>query len=322
MKLVELSDELAGRFSILAKRTARASAAVKMLMIAGGSALATAAQFAEFDLSGPSVIQVIGIASSIIVLIGSVFVLFTENNYIDDLILARNAIEHARHVESEMNEVLSKIHDEHADSSTSLYIIMAAMRVVTEQVLVNRARDPATIADTLFQSVKSTLPVAMRFRMSDRWAVCVYQAVRDDEGRVLMRCIAHLRSIEKPISQARSWPEGIGVAGQSYSLCREISVNSGGGMLSRKTYPLPVELSRVYDNDRHRSIAAVPIIVGSDVKPWGVVASSCDVSEHFPDVDQPGIQTIEAMRALSGMIALSVAASRLSSTVSEENIGQ
>jgi hypothetical protein len=69
-------------------------------------------------------------------------------------------------------------------------------------------------------------------------------------------------------------------------------------------------MTRPYDNDRYRSMVAVPIKVDGMEKPWGVVAATNDKTAHFNPPFGSGPKPDEGARALAGMIALGIAVSR------------
>lgn len=70
------------------------------------------------------------------------------------------------------------------------------------------------------------------------------------------------------------------------------------------------------DAIRYRSMIAIPVNVGKDDRPWGVVLASSDEPHHFlmdgadDNVELP-LRT-EALRAFGGLVALAVAGTRKS----------
>jgi len=69
------------------------------------------------------------------------------------------------------------------------------------------------------------------------------------------------------------------------------------------------DMSKPEDADRYKSIAAVPVLLAPNQEPWGVVVGTSDRPNHFSvGPDRPGVQTVEAVRALAGMVGLTVKA--------------
>jgi GAF domain-containing protein len=149
----------------------------------------------------------------------------------------------------------------------------------------------------------------MGFEQADRWTICVFYGDIDQrEGRRVLRCVAHARAIECDISEARTWPEGVGVGGVAYANAREVIVPDLVDEAMGTVFDLG-DRKRSYDEERYRSLAAVPILVDRGEKPWGVVIATNDRPHHF-NVEGTGVRTVEAVRALAGMVALAVSVSR------------
>jgi hypothetical protein len=69
----------------------------------------------------------------------------------------------------------------------------------------------------------------------------------------------------------------------------------------------PPEKVRPGDDQRYRSVAAVPILLGSTGEPWGVTIASSSVPGQFSPADgSEGWEHAEAVRILAGMLALTI----------------
>lgn len=113
------------------------------------------------------------------------------------------------------------------------------------------------------------------------------------------------------MEDARAWPEGVGAAGQAFSTGKEIIVPDMTSNDLGTVYELDPGMQRDYDGDRYKSLAAVPVKVDGDGSaPWGVVIGTNDVSHHFQVDRSPSVRPVETVRALAGMVALGIAASR------------
>lgn len=76
------------------------------------------------------------------------------------------------------------------------------------------------------------------------------------------------------------------------------------------TFRLDDALRKPEDRERYKSIFAVPVQVGSDELPWGVVLATSNVPYHFGSTETNGVDPEEGVRALAGVIALAVAVCR------------
>jgi hypothetical protein len=189
-----------------------------------------------------------------------------------------------------------------------LYNSMDVMRGAIEQSL-DLANLPVTsIIQTCLSAASNSLLGAFDFSISDIWTICVFMAQLDQgAGKVVLRCIAHLRKIPCELNVARSWPEGVGVAGIAYSMNHEIIIKDMSSPDALAMFDLQI-LSRDYDQTRYASMVAVPITVGSSPKPWGVAVVTSDQAGHFSTEPAYGVATAEPIRAIAAMAALAVKA--------------
>ena len=328
----ELKDVRAAvddRAQVLASRNWKASIFVKIVLISLAALLSAIAQFADVP-SGSSISNwgVIGIFASMLIFLGAVFVIWTEHDSSIELREAQKALLKAEEKEkenmkakSEYNEVMDKIEDFVSDSdlalsrATSLYNATMAMRSVIEGSIQAMPIDEVQILDTLVRVCRFPLPVAMGVEQRQQWTICIYRAEPETLGssRIVLRIVAHLRAVECKASEARVWPAGVGVTGIAYANRREIIVPDAFGEGVGSTFELGGDLNRDYDLERYRSYVAVPVFVGSDDMPWGVVVGTNDVPDHFSSDHDTGVRASEAIRALAGMVELGVSVSRTQS---------
>jgi hypothetical protein len=78
-------------------------------------------------------------------------------------------------------------------------------------------------------------------------------------------------------------------------------------------------MAKANDRARYRSLAAIPVISGTDpaVRPWGVVVATSDRPNHFHADHMTGIRTIEGARALAGMVGVVIRANMRSTALSK-----
>lgn len=303
-RAASISERVSSLFEERARRFKRASLFVKSMFVAAGSAVMGVTQFLQV---GPeetlTATQVVGIAASVVVFAGAVFVLFTEDDASEELATARRASEELREAQDAIEAY--SLYDEIIDKQISLYQTLVVMRGVIERAVVTGDTLP-DVVQKLLQLTNRLLPVALGFAQADQWTICIYRAVPNHAGRDKLVCAAHNRAIMCEIAEARDWEEGVGVSGIAYANRQEVIVPNMHAAGLGSVFNIAAG-ARDYDGDRYRSMAVVPIKVDGQQKPWGVVVATNDRYNHFTLDEDVGLQTAEAVRAVSGMVALAVA---------------
>ena len=140
--------------------------------------------------------------------------------------------------------------------------------------------------------------------MRDFWTVCIYELICE---RRELRCIAHQRSVDCSIENARLWPVGVGIGGIAAArkvavVCPDLYARDAGTALH-----LAEEMAeKDTDREHYRSMMAVPIMVGPENNLWGVVVATSSKPSHFGG-KALGLEPEETVRALAGIVALAVA---------------
>jgi hypothetical protein len=313
--LSELSRSITGEIGKQAGRFGRASLFVKVVFIAIFSAVAGIAQFVQFPPTGPEPWQIVGIFASMIVAIGGVFVLITEQDATKQLSLAHKALEAARDAEARY-EIIDDLESDIV-RLIELFQSMSVMRSAIERLASAGISDENDIAAKILKASERSLAIAMDFAQSDQWTIGIYRAVpcTAEENRAWLECIAHKRAIECNPSEARRWKEGTGIMGVSYANGDEIIVPDLQADGMSAVFGTSANEPRAYDNERYRSMVAVPIKVHGMSKPWGVVTATNDRVGHFTPNDDTGVRPDEGARALAGMVALAIAVMRKNGSV-------
>lgn len=300
------TDRLRALFKRRAQRFRRSSIFVKVGLVGVASGVAAVAQFVQIPANGTLTIwQAIGIAASIVVATGGIFVVFTEQDATEELAEAQNAIDEFR---SRISDLFEEMSDEQGASERAIHLYQSVflMRGAIEVAAVTTSVSLEALIEGLLEATEWTLPLALGFEQANRWTVCIYRA-EPSESRTILRCVAHRRAIRCPLSDARVWRDGVGVVGTAYANDREIIVpdllTDGLGTI----FSLSNGDTKSYDDDRYRSIMASPIKIEGLDRPWGVVVATNDVPSHFTPDGEPGFRPAEAVRGLSGMVALAVA---------------
>jgi hypothetical protein len=300
-----LSSRIVTEFSRRAKSFSVASLFVKGVLITVGGTAATALQFFNWPAGGhPEWTNIAGIAASVLVMIGGFFVLVTEKDTSQQLALAHRAVEWAKNVEAEL--AISYEIDSEFDRIISLHQAAEIMRGRVERFAVDAVTDDDKIAADMMKLAGRLLYIAAGFSPKDQWTMCLYKREVDAEGNAYLRCVAQKRAIECELHEARTWPVGEGVVGMAQMRRREIIVPD---MLLPEAVAMMGSgaIRRENDDDRYRSMIAIPVRVGDIEEPWGVASATNDRKEHFNYESDQGVNAAEPIRLLSRYMALAVA---------------
>lgn len=293
-----------------AKNQATALKIVKIGAVVVGSIIAGIAQFSalppppEGYLVYVPLSNAIGIIATIIVGIGGLYVVVTDQDVVGELENARKAIGAARKLESDLQSVMDILDD--ARRARELYLAILQMRNIIERSFFDEPFDDAKVIQACLKAADRSLRMAFQFAQQDHWTISVYRANRRDCYPAELECIAHLRSIECEVKDARKWPEGIGVTGIAYARGTEVVIPD---LAARELGTLHdiTRLSKPADGTRYRSIVGVPVLIGPKHEKWGMVVATSDSPDHFTLDDDEGVKATEAARALAAMIALLLA---------------
>lgn len=314
-QLVSLKASLSSQLQNYARALRRAARFVKIILIIGGAALASVAltidlAHANHEISPWSVAGLIGAG---LVAVGATFDAIRETDAASALAEANRALEAA----AERQELLDEAFQERGRFDTAvvrgleLYNSMDVMRGVIEQSLSVSDGALSTILQNCLSAAGDSLLVAFGFEIKDIWTICIFMAQPAQEsGKTELRCVAHLRKIPCDTSQARIWPEGVGVAGIAYSTNHEIIIQNMAAPEHDEVFKLGSN-AREYDGKRYASMVAAPINVGADPKPWGVAVVTSDRPNHFVRETLYGVATAEPIRAIASMTALAIKAGGL-----------
>ncbi len=300
----ELIDTVSTAFTERARRFASTATVAKVLVIVG-SALATALHFAGHDHW--TAVDYSGMFASLLVVVCGGLLLSVDRDPSTELEVARKAIEEARIRESE----LAALYDEFPEQETArnraveLYRATVAMSEVIEYAL-ELDKPLAHTIEKLLETGKRSLKISCGFNIDQHYTICIYEArpaPATSRQKLNLHCVAHDRSVMCEVANARVWPSGVGVGGYAHSTGDEVIVPdlTAASLGSVTSYQPKPDDGTVY-----RSIAAIPIRVGSNPEPWGVVVGTSNVPEHFNT--EPGVQTAEGLRALATMVSLAVQA--------------
>lgn len=301
-----LSQEISEAQSDQARRSVRATKFVKaMLSLLGGTAVAVAGAFLDGFTWPLSPAAVVIICGSLAVVISGIFELIDAEPPAQILDTARKAIDRARDHQDEKNQAIDALNDYHTATErlTSLYLAALSCRGVIEQATDAKQTDIVKSVEVILESCSVDLRVAMNIPQKDHWTVCVYQTLNGEKGRYL-QCVAADRRVKCSHENARQWPEGIGIGGVALARRDEVIVPDVWDVATGSVFQPQEGANKPHDQERYRSMCAIPIMVGNNIVPWGVVVATSSTTGLF---GQGGVvDEVEAIRMLSAFCALLV----------------
>jgi len=274
-------------------------------MLAGFFAL-----FTGDSIWPPSTSQIGGVIGGLLAFLGGIYVVVTDEDTTDALDNARRAIDWSENQELAYHEILelSYEYEDALDQMASLYTVMTVARGTIERAVQQSHIDEVSVISTCLEATKWNLRIALEFRLNEIWTVCVYKAEKDEvSGEKQLRLVAHNRSVDCDIENARPWKPGIGVGGVAFAKNDEVVVPNLDDPAVGTAFRLEKAMKKEEDIERYKSLFAVPVQVGDREEAWGVVMATSSVPHHFGNNENVGVDPEEAVRALAGIVALAVA---------------
>lgn len=216
------------------------------------------------------------------------------------------ATSHEREFESRLHELELMFDD--FSKYIEIYQSVKLMRDALEAAASDHMSE-SEICALLIRASQRSLRIAMGFQTEHLATICIYKA-EIGQGRAELVCVAHWREIDCEVAGARRWPEGLGVAGICYAKSDFVFVPDVKADGFSSVFAGQGANSRSYDAEQYRSMAAAPILVQGDSKPWGVVVATVNESNHFCVDNDGGLRPDEGVRLLANMVALGVAMGR------------
>jgi hypothetical protein len=310
-KISELMDSVGQLFASRAKNHASASfwAKIAVVFLSAGvagtqfwSAAGSAAPWSTANIVGIS----LAVGAGLITLYLSAF----EKDSAEVIEDARKALVLAQDSENNYRAALRALdgYDLDQTRANELYNAIARMRDIVEAYLASPQIPLEGALQELIETARRPLTIALGFQLAEHYTICIYVAEKDDSMHgMVLRCVAHARTIDCSLDNARKWPLGVGVAGAALARGTDVIVPNLKAIELGSLYT--EAQAKADDDDRYQSVAAVPVLLAKGDNPWGVVVGTSDRPGHF--VSGAGISTVEAIRALAGMVALIVRAHKL-----------
>lgn len=310
MQCPHMLSHLDRKIALLFKRRAARFKNVALyvnICAAIGLSVSTCLQFATTDKWASA--NTAGVISSVVALALTIVLLGFNEDASEELDAAKDAINQVKSKENDLQsaDLEIRIFRRAERRARELFISMKDMREIIEQSLEFPSRELADVLESVLGAGERGLRVALGFKTTQHYTLCIYEARQSSEGKAL-HLIAHDRSPSCDISEARIWPVGIGVAGHCYQANREVIIADAN---DPSVASLVQHNSKPSDAQLHRSFVAIPIRVGNLHSVWGVVIATNSEPGHFDLANGTGVRTAEAARALAGMVSLTIQARKL-----------
>ena len=308
-------DEIEKGVRTLTRQTSEdqqaASAFVKYGMVLLGAGLAGGAQFLDTPSTGVAWNRVIGIIGILLAFFGGVWSNRADRHSAAALHHADEAVKETKAAQlsadafrSETRGQFEQIRRQDAQLR-QLQSLTNILREGVESVIVGTDADVHAELRSLLLGAYRSLLASMRCEAGERWTVTIYQ----EEDGILRSAAACTVDRGEENAKVREWPIGQGFAGAAYVRAQEVVLADAQAPNVRALLNVPSDRSKPGDDAKYRSVAAVPVRVANQSKPWGVVIATSDQVGRFDASDNgEAAMSAQAIRILAGMVALIVAA--------------
>lgn len=301
-----IGREVSADQTALSKRLVSGSRVLKIIFNIVGAAMAALGSLALDEWNWPlSPAALLVIVGTISVAVGAIYDLMTTEPPIEALDKARKAVDLAKQSNSKNAEAYRELASltEISSKLTSLYFSAMSCRGYIEQFSDAGHKGIESSIQQMLDSCAFDLRVALGMTSGDYWTVCVYRSEVGKEGREL-RCIADDRAVKCELSNARRWPEGVGVGGVCLSRSEEVTIPDIYDPSVSSAFTAPEGMRSPHDQERYRSMSAVPIKIGNQPRPWGVVLATSSKPRHFDTLQDDEVDVQEGLRMIASFCAL------------------
>lgn len=189
------------------------------------------------------------------------------------------------------------------------------MLETVENVLLQPSGSVSDDVQTLLDFATPHLLDALSIGYAEDYTFSIFQ--RSDALGCMVRIADKWFHEDDAEHDQRPWAKGQGFTGQAWLAKKSIGVADANAAGVREAYAqkpedYPQEL-RDYkvrpDEERYRSFLCVPIMVGAEPEPWGILTVTSDAMGRFDHIegDTPGSDNVQIMRLTAALIALLVA---------------
>lgn len=279
----------------------KASKAINYLILFG-ALLAGGAQFDElFHENAKKLINSLGMLGVFIVFSGGLVAVILNRSQPKILTEA--------FIDAQNAELL----DSYEDDFSRLHILYVTQGLICENLEGNIPLQEGLISERWMSILRTLIALNLKelmdFSGGEVWSISIYQGTLDDNGNARLKPIASNRtggSVE--LATKRIWAEGEGVVGQCFKIKRELIIQDINDKQESSWMHIEAHNDTVANgkNDQdYISFAAVPVMFAEEA--WGVVVATSNLRNKFmKDSDGQGDASIEPLRMLAAMVALSV----------------
>ncbi len=251
------------------------------------------------------------IGGVIFVLIGGAVTAFTERKRGDVIDEAKAALAKAKHFLDERGALETQIAKGEALDERRRLLLTAqgAMADAAVAVIARDGRDIVRGIEIMLDVSVNALAGAIGFEPGELWTFSIFQRKGDAKDALMERIVARWadRSLEN--AAPRSWRINEGYTGAAWGRDGEVIVEDTHDTRARDEFRLPLGQTRSHDEERYRSVAAVPVRLPGSGAIWGVVTATTNRTDRFKrEPTNARAQSVQTVRAIAQMIELLVTA--------------
>lgn len=221
---------------------------------------------------------------------------------------AIEAADAAQRKQAEIEARLARSSDEAVAFDAKRLSRIEALRLMIETVEAALLQDatPEASAQTMLDIAGARIRDAMDYRAGDFHTITIFKCQRDPDQ---MTPIARNWTDLGAAQGGRSWPKGQGYTGALWSL----AANNPRAQIVEPDTLLPGAQQRYHVADadpgreeRYRSVASFPIIVGAENAVWGAVtatSSRAGVFDHQGDLARQSVEITRDIAVVAGLLA-------------------
>ena len=279
---------------------------VNVTLVVGGGAVAglgrvLAAPWSEICTIG-------GVAA---VLVGGTVIAFTDRRRSDLIDEAKAALAQAQVFLDERVDLEARLGagDQLGERRTYLLTAQRAMVQTAGTVIARDGGDIVGAIQSVMDASVHSLAGAIGFEPGEAWTFSIFRRVGAADGERMERIVARWADRSLEGEAPRSWRINDGYTGAAWGRNGEVIIADTHDPNARAEFPLEPEQTRPYDEERYRSVAAIPVRQPATQAIWGVVTATTDRAGRFKrEPENPGALPVETVRVIGRTLALLVAA--------------
>lgn len=233
--------------------------------------------------------------------IGGFLLLFVEWDTPELLSYAKSYVEQVRLYLGERDELLRL-----DDKRRALLEMQSDIYEACEAMPLNRPL--SEVLEKILAVGSVNINAAIGFDSGEAWAFSIFQKTGNGRGQKMTRVAVHWADREGEGHSPREWKKKEGFTGWAWHDAQDIIVDDVRLSEHSGKYAAPADKRLDNDMRRYISAAAIPILIGTSDKVWGVVTATSNSAGRFRrNPHDVRAQNVDTVRVLARLIATQVA---------------